>query len=97
MKVSVLLVSEPNKNGIRGRQDWIDDQELDSATRVLDEGLAIRARTWPEIHLCCNSRPHSVQLLLLGKQRNPGVRGFATTNWRTSPKEQEKRNDYRRL
>lgn len=38
---SLLLVSEPNKKAIKGRKDWIYDQEMDSAIKILDKNLVV--------------------------------------------------------
>lgn len=38
---SVLLVSEPNQLTIDGRKDWIHDDRLDSAIKILDDHLIL--------------------------------------------------------
>lgn len=42
MEVGILLLSEPNKKAIEARNDWIFDDELDTAIKILDPNIAIK-------------------------------------------------------
>lgn len=41
VKASIILVSEPNQLAIKGRKDWLYDDKMDTAIKILDEDLAI--------------------------------------------------------
>ena len=41
IKAGLILLSEPNRNAIRHRKDWIFDVELDTAIKILDRNIAI--------------------------------------------------------
>lgn len=41
IKAGLILLSEPNRNAIRYRKDWITDLELDTAIKILNKNIAI--------------------------------------------------------
>lgn len=44
MGAGMLVLCEPNKRSIDGRNDWIYDEELDTAIKVMDKDIPIRAQ-----------------------------------------------------
>lgn len=44
LSVDVLIVSEPNKSAMRGRKDWIFDDRLNSALKVLNTDIKIKGQ-----------------------------------------------------
>lgn len=41
MRVSAVLISEPNKQAIHRRKDWVHDNMMDTAIKILDASLVI--------------------------------------------------------
>ncbi|XP_030745084.1 uncharacterized protein LOC115874129 [Sitophilus oryzae] len=42
VNASILVISEPNKTAVKGRQDWVCDDNLDVALKVFDKNLTIK-------------------------------------------------------
>ncbi|XP_033222788.1 uncharacterized protein LOC117176644 [Belonocnema kinseyi] len=42
MRAGILVLSEPNKRSIEGRNDWVFDESVDTAIKVLDKSIAIK-------------------------------------------------------
>lgn len=40
----IIAISEPNKNAIKNRRDWIFDEHLDTAIKVLDRRLVVKGQ-----------------------------------------------------
>lgn len=38
----MILMSEPNRNAVRNRKDWICDEDLDTAIKVMDNKITIK-------------------------------------------------------
>lgn len=41
LKADMIIISEPNKNSVKHRKDWICDENLDAAIKVLNKDLVI--------------------------------------------------------
>lgn len=39
--IGILLMSEPNRNAIRHRKDWIFDTDIDSAIKIMDRNIIV--------------------------------------------------------
>lgn len=40
----ILVLSEPNRNAIKNRKDWVCDEDIDTAIKVMDSNLVIKAQ-----------------------------------------------------
>ncbi|KAJ8928716.1 hypothetical protein NQ314_018681 [Rhamnusium bicolor] len=44
INAGIIAISEPNKNAVKNRKDWILDEHLDTAIKVLDRRLVIKGQ-----------------------------------------------------
>ncbi|XP_033228888.1 uncharacterized protein LOC117180499 [Belonocnema kinseyi] len=42
MRAGILVLCEPNKRSIEGRNDWVFDEVLDTAIKILNKSIAIK-------------------------------------------------------
>lgn len=40
--VGILIISEPNRNALRGRKDWFYDADLNTAIKIIDPNITIK-------------------------------------------------------
>ncbi|KAJ8910525.1 hypothetical protein NQ315_012822 [Exocentrus adspersus] len=57
----IILMSEPNRNAIQLRKDWLYDTDIDTAIKVKDRNIIIKkARDRPKLYLHRNTCVHNI-------------------------------------